>query len=213
MERRDFLKASGLILASGMLIPKIAKSMFNNAISREVENFSLEVITENSDYAVRLLEDFIKEGNFGKGSFNYSEYPISNNIMGDLVFINDNELIDFTKLNDDLSIRLREIRNKLYLPATVSNPVRIRLYRNSGSEVKNILVAKNGKIISRFNSDYSDEHIFYGKSGKFVLEVNNNTARVKDVECKHKICKQMNSIKKPGDYITCIPNGLQIFAE
>jgi hypothetical protein len=213
MDRRNFLKASGLFMATGMLIPKLAKSMFTFPFSSEVDNFSLEVITGNSDYAVKLLEEFIKEGNFGKGSFNYSEYAVSNNIMGDLVFIKENELIDYTKSTDDISLRLKDIRKKLDLPSIVSNPVRIRLYRNTGSEVRNILVSQNGKIISRLDSSDTNLHTFYGKSGKLILDVNNGTAKVKDVECKHKICKQMNSIKKPGDYITCIPNGLQIFAE
>lgn len=213
MDRRNFLKASGLFVTAGMLIPKLAKSMFTFPYIGEVDNFSLEVITGNSDYAVKLLEEFIKEGSFGKGSFNYSEYAVSNNIMGDLVFIKDNELIDYTKADDDISLKLNEIRKKLDLPSIVSNPVRIRLYRNTGSEVSKIMVAQNGKIISRLDSSDSNIHTFYGKSGKLILDVNNGTARVKEVECKHKICKQMSQIKKPGDYITCIPNGLQIFAE
>ena len=210
MDRRNFIKASGLFLAAGAILPGVAKSMLLN---NNTENFSLEVITGNSDYAVRLLEDFIKEGNFGKGSFNYSEFPIANNTMGDLIFIKENELIDFTHSTDDISLKLKEIRNKLDLPSIVSNPVRIRLYRNTDSEVRKIMVAQNGKIIYRLDSSDTNIHTFYGKSGKLILDVNNGTAKVKDVECKHKICKQMSSIKKPGDYITCIPNGLQIFAE
>ncbi|MFA5404188.1 MAG: NusG domain II-containing protein [Ignavibacteria bacterium] len=213
MDRRNFIKASGLFMAAGVLLPKAVKSMSNFHFNDGIENFSLEVITGKSDYAVKLLEEFIKEGNFGKGNFNYSEYPVSSNIMGDLVFIKNNELINYTKSADDISLKLKEIRNKLELPSIITNPVRVRLYRNSGKEVDKIMVAQNGKIISRIDSTKSNIHTFYGKSGKLIFEVNSGTARVKDVECKHKICKQMSSIKKPGDYITCIPNGLQIFAE
>lgn len=212
MERREFLKTSGLIAAAGMLLPGIAKSMLSGTL-RKAEDFSLEVITDNPSYAVKLLEEFIKEGSLGKGSFKYSEYPVLNNTMGDLVYINGNELIDYTKSGDDVSIKLREIRNKLNLPGNISNPVRIRLYRNSSTETGNIVVVQNGKIISNLDSTKSGIHTFHGKSGKLSLEVNDNSARVKDTECKHKICKQMSSIKKPGDYITCIPNGLHIFAE
>lgn len=213
MDRRDFLKGTGLFLAAGILLPKAVKSMSGLPFGNETESFSLEVITGNSDYAVKLLESFIKEGNLGSGNFSYSEFPIANNVMGDLVFIKENELVDYTKSGDDMSLKLMEIRKKLNLPSIVSNPVRIRLYRNSGNDVKKIMVAQNGKIISSINSDNSNEHTFYGKSGKLILDVNYGTAKVKDVECKHKICKQMSSISKPGDYITCIPNGLQIFAE
>jgi hypothetical protein len=210
MERREFLKGAGMILAAGMLIPKVAKSMLSLSTG---DDFSLEVITDNSDYAVKLLENFIKEGNMGKGIFKYSEFPVLNYLMGDLIFVKGNELIDYTYADDDISKNLREIRNKLNLPNILSNPVRIRLYRNSGGKTGNIVVTQNGKIISKLDSGKNDEYIYYGKSGKLILNVNNNTAKVKDTECKHKICKQMNSINKPGDYITCIPNGLHIFAE
>jgi hypothetical protein len=38
MERRDFLKASGLFLAVGAILPGIAKSMLLN---KDIENFSV----------------------------------------------------------------------------------------------------------------------------------------------------------------------------
>ena len=213
MDRRDFLKASGLFLAAGAVIPKAAKSMFSSKHFVDADNFSLEVITGNSDLAVKLLEDFIKEGNLGTGGFNYSEYPVSDSVMGDLVFVRDNNLIDYTTLADDTSNELKEIRKKLSLPSMLSNPVRLRLYRNSGKEVKEIIVAQKGKIIKRIAPDNIMEYNFYGKSGRISLDVKNSTARVSETSCKHKICKQMSSIKKPGDYIICIPNELQIFAE
>lgn len=214
MDRRDFLKASSIFIAAGAILPGVAKSMISSVrLPGDAENFSLEVITGNTDLAVKLLEDFIKAGNLGSGNFNYSEYPVSDYVMGDLVYVRDNNLIDYTKLTDDVSGELREIRKKLSLPSIVSNPVRLRLYRNTGKEVKRIMVAQKGKIISRIGSDESNLYTFQGNSGKLVLDVKNGTAKIKEVSCKHQICKQMNSIKKPGDYITCIPNELQIFAE
>jgi hypothetical protein len=212
MDRRDFLKASGLFLAAGMIIPKVAKSMLSNRVISS-ENFSLEVITGNTDLAVRLLEEFATDGELGKGSINYSEYPISGDVMGDLIFVQGNELVDYTNSYDDVSLKLKEIRNKLSLPMILPNPVRLRLYRNSGSTIKKIMVAQKGKIISRIEPEDTGFYTLHGKSGKLILDVKNNYARVKDAECKHKICKQMSSIKKPGDYITCIPNELHIFAE
>jgi hypothetical protein len=212
MDRRDFLKASGLFLAAGMIIPKVAKSMLSNRVISN-ENFSLEVITGNTDLAVKLLEEFARDGELGKGSMNYSEYPISGDVIGDLIFVQGNELVDYTKSYDDVSLKLKEIRNKLNLPMILSNPIRLRLYRNSGTAIKKIMVAQKGKIISRIEPEDTGLYTLRGKSGKLILDVNSNSALVKDAECKHKICKQMNSIKKPGDYITCIPNELHIFAE
>jgi hypothetical protein len=213
MDRRDFLKASTMFIAAGAILPKAAKSMFTSRFQGAADKFSLEVITGNVDLAVKLLEDFIKAGNLGSGGFNYSEYPMHDYVMGDLVYVKNNNLIDYTVSRDDTSEGLMEIRKKLSLPSMISNPVRLRLYRNSGKDVKEIIVAQKGKIIKRITPDMPAEYAFYGKTGKLSLDVKNSTARISEASCKHKICKQMSSIRKPGDYIICIPNEIQIFAE
>lgn len=212
MDRRNFLKAAGIFAAAGMVLPKAAKSMLAG-VPAEGENFSLEVITGNADLAVQMLEEFAKSGMLGSGSINYSEYPVSGNVMGDLIFVKDNNLVDYTRSFDDTGLKLREIRDKLSLPGLLTNPVRVRLYRNNGSEVKKIIVAQKGSIISKLTPGNSGLYTFNGKSGKMVIDVEGSSVKVKETECRHKICKQMSSIRKPGDYITCIPNELHIFAE
>jgi len=212
MDRRDFLKASGLFMAAGMVLPGIAKSMISGKTGMS-ENFSLEVITGNADLAVKLLEEFAKDGMLGTESIKYSEYPVSGNVMGDLIFVKGNNLVDYTRSFDDTGIKLREIRNKLSLPMVLNNPVRIRLYRNEGTEVKKIIVAQKGNIISKLNPGNSGLYTFEGKSGSLVIDVSDKSVKIKETQCKHKICQQMNSIRKPGDYITCIPNEMHIFAE
>jgi hypothetical protein len=212
MDRRNFLKASGLFVAAGLVLPKAAKSMLSHKPAAN-ENFSLEVITGNSDLAVKLLEEFAKDGSLGNGSISYSEYPLSGNVIGDLIFVQGNNLIDYTRSFDDTGLKLREIRNKLSLPSLLNNPVRIRLYRNESTDLRNIIVTHKGNIISKLNPDNSGLYTFNGKSGKMVIDVSGNSVKVKDTECRHKICRMMNSIRKPGDYITCIPNELHIFAE
>lgn len=213
MDRRDFLKASSLFLAAGAVLPSAVKSMVSSKYKSGADNFSLEVITGNPGLASKLIEDFIKDGNLGRGGFNYSEYPVSDSVMGDLIFVRDNNLVDYTSMTDETSIELREIRKKLSLPSIISNPVRLRLFKNSGIGVKEIIVAQKGKIISRLNPEENDNYNFNGKSGGLTLKVNNSTAKITESGCKHKICRQMSTIKKPGDYIICIPNELQIFAE
>lgn len=212
MDRRNFLKAAGFFAAAGLVIPKAAKSMLAG-FPAESENFSLEVITGNPDLAVQMLEEFAKDGMLGSGSINYSEYPIAGKVMGDLIFVKNNILVDYTRSFDDTGLKLREIRDKLSLPGILTNPVRVRLYRNDGSDVKNIIVAQKGNIISKFTPGKAGLYTFSGKTGKMILDVDGSSVKVKDTECKHKICKKMSSIKKPGDYITCIPNELHIFAE
>jgi len=216
MKRRDFLKFSSIFAAAGMVLPSAAKSMFSKTaklLNVNSDSFSLEVITDRSDYATGLLEQFAKEGGF-TGNLSYSEFPVAGSVMGDLVFVRNNTLLDYTKSADEFALKLREMRKKLNLPSMIENPVRLRLFRNSGSTAKDIIVAQKGRIIARIDPDENNRFYSYrGNAGKFILNVSNGTAKVSESECRHKICKQMSSINKQGDYIACIPNEIQIFAE
>jgi len=212
MKRRDFLKASTLALAVGAINPLTALSSVAGKLKND-SSFSLEVITSNPDRAVSLLQEFTKSGILNSRKIKYSEYPVSGKLMGDLVFVNDNNLVDYTNSSDELSVKLREIRNQLKLPSILENPVRLRLYKNGNDDVKNIFIVQKGNIIKKINLDIHDSYRFYGKSGKMVLNVSNRNAYVIESECKHQICKNTGSIKNSGDYITCIPNQIHIFAE
>jgi hypothetical protein len=99
------------------------------------------------------------------------------------------------------------------LPANIKNPVRIRLYKNNGESAKKLFVTQKGKIISSINCDKDDSYTYHGNSGKLILTVNKGVASIAEAECRHQICKKMSGIKKAGEYITCIPNELHIFAE
>lgn len=213
MNRRNFLKLTGLVTAAGALTTFNSVSAFSKVLKNAGDNFSIEAIVKDSDYASSLLEEFVKSGNLFSGIIKYSEYPITGEVLGDLVFIKNNNLIDYTKSYDDISIQLQQIRRKLALPSKLDNPVRIRMYRNNGETAKKIFVAQKGEIISNINPDINGSYTYRGKSGKIILSVNNGITSVTGAECKHRICKKMNGIKKAGDYITCIPNELHIFAE
>ncbi|MDD5362033.1 MAG: NusG domain II-containing protein [Ignavibacteria bacterium] len=213
MDRRDFLKTSSMFIAAGMVLPSAVKSMLSKPAAKSADSFSLEVITDNPDKASSLIQQFAKNGFQGYNDLKYSEFPVSGSVMGDLVYVQNGQLCDYTKSYDDESLLLKEIRSKLSLPSVLSNPVRIRLYRNNGSDLRKVFVARKGQIIQTLDPFTADSVTLHGKSGKLILNVNNGIINVSDSDCKHKICKQMSSIRKNGDYITCIPNELQIFAE
>ena len=142
MKRRSFLKLSGLVLATGALTSFSKVNAFSKLVKGTADNFSLEAIVKDSDYAAKLLEEFAKSGNLYTGLIKYSEYPIVGEVTGDLVFVKDNKLIDYTKSYDDVSVRLKEIRNKLNLPANIKNPVRIRLYKNNNDNISKFFVTQ-----------------------------------------------------------------------
>ena len=212
MKRRDFLKASTIAIAASALTP--FKS-FGSVLRKmnDKKSFSLEVITSNPDYAVSLLQEFAKSGKLDNGEIKYSEYPVSGQVMGDLVFVDNNNLVNYPNLSDDLSLNLIEIRRKLELPKMIDKPVRIKLYRNNETNPNKIIVTYKGEIIQKFNPLIDDSYSLNGSKGKLILKVSKGNAYVTEVDCKHQICKNTGSIKNSSDYITCIPNELHIFAE
>jgi len=58
-----------------------------------------------------------------------------------------------------------------------------------------------------------DSYTYHGKSGKVVIKVTSGVTSITESDVSTWFVKKMNSIKKAGDYITCIPNELHIFAE
>ena len=213
MKRRNFLKLSGLVVASGAMTSFKSVNAFSKVLKNSTDNFSLEAVVKDSDSALKLLEEFAKSGKLYDGLIKYSEYPITGEAIGDLIYVKENKLVDYTKSFDDTSTALREIRSKLGLPAKLYNPVKIRLYRNDGGAAKKLYVVQRGNIIDSISPSVNLTTSYYGKNGKFILKVNDGVTSVTETECRHQICKKMKSIKNAGDYITCIPNELHVFAE
>ncbi|MCE1164263.1 MAG: NusG domain II-containing protein [Bacteroidetes bacterium] len=213
MNRRDFLKLSSIFVAAGVAAPAVLKSMTKKTLEVGTGSFSLEVITDNPEMAAALIEQFAKKGYSGYSGLKYSEYPVSGDVTGDLILVRNGQLVNYTVSGDEESMMLKEIRSKLSLPSMLSNPVRIRLYRDNGGSVSKLFVARQGKIIKTINPYSEDSVTLYGKTGGLVLGVSGGAAAVSKATCRHEICKRMGSINKTGDYITCIPNELHIFAE
>jgi len=213
MERRSFLKASALIAALGAMTPLKSVNAFAGKIMDDGQAFSLEAIVSDADYAEKLIEQFAKENLSTFKTLKYSEIPIQGSTSGDLVFVKNNSLINFTNANDDASLELSEIRKKLLLPRVIENPVRIRLYTENNSIAKNFVVVQNGKIAAKINSESSSSYNFYGKTGKIVLNISEGKAQITESGCAHGVCMKRGSINKSGEYIACIPNQFQVFAE
>ncbi len=210
MDRRNFLKTS-VFATAGMF----AATSAIRAITKEVNDiqFSIEAIVSDADKASAMIESFIKKNIQTKYTIKYSEYPYSNSTIGDIVFIHNNNLVDIINPKYKLASEVSEIRKSLSLPNYIDNPVRIRVYTDNSGPLKKVFVAQKGKIISTLPLNKNEEHTYFGKSGKMVIKANDNKFEVISSECKHQICSKMRRIEKPGDYIACIPNAIQIFSE
>ena len=211
MNRRDFLKVSGVAIAAGTVLPSIVKAGLLTSVTED--NFSLEVITDQPEKASALLERFAKNGSLGTGNLSYAEYPIAESVVGDIVFVKNGKLFDLINSSSDLANGLKDIRKELKLPSLISNPVRVRMFRKSEGKAKEIFVMRKGEIIGKFDPNSFGTFDVTGRSGNTKISFSENGVRVLDSECKHKICAKMRAITKSGDFITCIPNQLHIFAE
>lgn len=213
MDRRDFLKISGFATAGLFVASSAIKSFAKATASVSDTQFSIEAFVTDSDKAVARIERFIKNNIKTKYTIKYSEYPYSNATNGDIVFILNNNLVDITNPKDTLAYEISDIRKSLSLPGYIESPIRIRVYTENSSPLKKLFVAQKGKVISELPLGKNEEYTYYGKSGKLVLKASDNKFEVKTSECKHQICSRMGKVEKAGDYITCIPNEIQIFSE
>jgi len=221
MDRRDFLKISGFAAAGLFAATSAIKSLAKETISKGTTakgvfsdmQFSIEALVSDSGRASSLIENFIKNNIETKYTIKYSEYPFSSGVMGDMVFIHNNNLVDLVHPKYTLASEAAEIRKSLSLPGYIENPVRIRFYTDNTGPLRKVFVAQSGKVISTLPMNKDEEYTYHVKSGKLTIKSSDNNFSVIKSECKHQICSRMGKIEKPGDYIACIPNEIQIFSE
>ncbi len=217
MNRRDFFKKSSMSLSAAALAGITAGS-FRDLYSKQVKNsknFSFEIITDKPDEAIKLSEDFFKKYSYNDQVINFSEYPVTGNISGDIVFINDGKLINYKKGTDQINKDISQIAGALSLPQVISNPSRLRFYvtENKYPAEKFLVFHKNILIRSISSNDKNSTLTIEGTKGNVLLNIENNKARVISSSCTHKTCINSGSIAFPGESIVCIPNELMILCE
>jgi len=217
MNRRDFFKKSSMSLSAAALAGITAGS-FRDLYSKQEKNsksFSFEIITDRPDEAIKLSEDFFKKYSYNDPVINFSEYPATGKMSGDIVFIKDGKLINYKEGKDQLNKDIRMIADALSLPQVLSNPSRLRFYvsENSYPAEKFLIFHKNVLIRSISSKDKNCVLTIEGTKGSVLLNIENKKARVLSSSCTHKTCINSGSIAFPGESIVCIPNELMILCE
>jgi len=217
MNRRDFFKKSSMSLSAAALAGITAGS-FRDLYSKQEKNsksFSFEIITGRPDEAIKLSEDFFKKYSYNEQVINFSEYPATGNISGDIVFIKNGQLINYKEGKDQLNMDIRLIAGALSLPRVLSNPSRLRfyVYEDSYPAEKFLVFHKNLLIRSISSKDKNSILTIEGTKGNLLLNIENKKARVISSSCTHKTCINSGSIAFPGESIVCIPNELMILCE
>lgn len=216
MNRRNFLKA-GTFFLSATALTKISgfghSQLFK--LDSNIKDFSIELITGDSDKAVLLIENLIKENLVNMRIVKYSEFEIEGKQKGDIVFFNNGKLVNYKESDDVISKQIKEISIDLNLPKVIENPKKIRFYsQRTNADAERFLVIHKGTVIDEIKPTYAGNvRKVNGTAGNVSINIQNKKLRVTESSCLHKTCIKTNPISKAGDYIVCIPNELVIMAE
>ena len=213
MNRRDFLKYSSLILPATTVMGVI--NTFTNKVfagTRNNNSFSISVITSKPSGTIHLIEQAIKNSEFGKSALQFSEYKLNGRFVGDIAFTKSQQLIDFHKKTDEFSSLLNDTANSLSLPGIFDDPVMLRFSSEQNRlEAGNINVFRGETLVRQISLDKNLDHFrVEGLKGHVDFSIKNKSVKITAATCRHKTCMNMQPISKPGENLICIPNQINI---
>ena len=213
MKRRDFIKYSSLILpasaAIGMINP-FTKKVY--AAVNNTDSFSVSVITDQPSKTVHLLEQAIRNSEYGSRTLQFTEYKLEGRHIGDIAYVNSRKLIDYHKESDEFSQLLNESAKSLSLPKPLDNPTLLRLSSlQNVTEPGSINIFRGDTLIKKLPLDKdTDLYRIEGLKGHVDISIKNKSVKVISASCKHKTCMNMEPISRPGENLICVPNQINI---
>lgn len=216
MDRRNFLKISTFALGAAALT-NLSSGALKRVLAKNThsDKFSLELISDNEEKAIKLAENFIGDLRLDKQIIKFSEYGLNKTENGDLVYLNNGKLINYKTGLSNVNTGLREIADELNLPRIISNPVRLKFYtQTEASAARNFLVFHKDTLIRSIDASASNINLkVRGTKGDVAVSINNGKAQVTESSCTHKNCIHSGSISIADESIVCIPNEVLILAE
>lgn len=213
MKRREFLKYSSLILpataAIGMVNP-FTKKVF--ASSKNSNSFSLSVITDQPSRTIHIIEQAIKNSEYGKNTLQFTEYQLQGRHVGDIAFVKSQSLIDYHKSVDEFSQLLSDSANSLSLPRDIDDPVLLQFSsQQSMLQPGDVNIFRGNTLINQLSlqNDLGNNRI-EGLKGHVDIRIKNKSVNIISATCKHKTCMNMEHISRPGENLICIPNQINI---
>ncbi len=216
MDRRNFLKISTFAVGAAA-ITNLSAGALTRVIGKNLleDRFSLELITDNSEKAIKLAENFISDLKLNQKIIKFSEYRLNKAESGDLVYLNNGKIVNYKTGSGDIKSELREIAGALDLPKIITNPVRLKFYTQpEEANPRNFLVFHKDNLIKRIDASASNLNFrINGTKGDVAININNKKARVTESSCTHKNCINSGSISLADESIVCIPNEVLIIGE
>ncbi|MEJ2613992.1 MAG: NusG domain II-containing protein [Ignavibacteriaceae bacterium] len=213
MKRREFLKYGSLMLpaaaAMGVINP-FSKKVF--AAVKPADSFSLSVITDKPSRTIHIIEQAIKNSDFGNSTLQFSEYSLKGRHVGDIAYIKSRKLIDYHKETDEFSRLLDESANSLSLPRTLDDPVLLQFSSDQNSLKPGSVNIFSGDVLTKkLPLDKDVDHFrVNGLKGHVDIRIKNKYVSITFATCRHKTCMNMEPISKPGQNLICIPNQINI---
>lgn len=217
MDRRDFLKKSALGI-SAVAAAGISGVNLTNLYAKTKTNyqsFSLEIITDQPALAIKLSQEFFGKNNFDNTVIKFTEYPVEGEMFGDIVFINNGNLVNYKNGSGSVVKNICHIAESLSLPKKISDSTRLRFHLSENDlPAEKFLIFHKNTLIKEIKADGKNINLdLNGSKGNMLLNIENNKARVIRSSCTHKTCVNSGSIAHSGESIVCIPNELVIFCE
>lgn len=210
MNRRIFFRTSAL--AAGVLLSKKPAALMLN--SRPEANFSLDVVTDDPDTAIREIERFLQHYSPRASQLSFSEYPLQGKHVGNLVFIKNGTLRNIWTQNDSVARQLREIAGRLRLPQVLTNPSLLQFSTlHHLQRPQTVAVFANQLCVARLPLQRETERRFGSDFGWITLQIRDGAAHIIDASCRHRTCAKMWPIRQPGQHLVCIPSRLRVSVE
>lgn len=204
MNRRQFI--------TGSIALAVGAKLFAGQKSQAVEpSFSIEVVTDNYEMAIREINSLIR--NNYKGLVRVSESVMSGTFISDIAYTDNGRLINFYDENSNLSAQLKKIASVIGTKKKVVNPTLITFSTDTNAKAKYFDVFVDNKLKERIPVNENHKQLkFDTKKGELYISTISGTAQVEESSCRHKTCVEHKSISTPGTSIVCIPNKFRLAA-
>ncbi len=175
--------------------------------------FTIEVLTGDADKAVELLSGIIP--GISASPIHFSEHILPGKYVGDLIFVNNNSLVNYRQRRDEISRKLAKISEQLRLPSNVTGPkLLVFSAGNNNIKPKAASLFIDNQLVERFElNDNIKEYIIKTNSGEMAMAIEDDSARILSSSCRHGTCVRTGPVRRAGQNIVCIPNRVRLSIE
>ncbi|MCZ6821208.1 MAG: NusG domain II-containing protein [Calditrichaeota bacterium] len=211
MDRRTFLRQMAAVAAGATLTRPFgaARALAN---VREIEDFSLSIITDEPDKTMAAVENLLQYSGLKPGNLRFDEVILPGVHMADIVLLSHNRLVNYKAQETSLARGVYELAQKLELPRQLDNPVWMNISAGQGpSQGQTANIYQKNALVGQIELTKDRHNIAVaGKRGEMVFAIRAGRVEVEHASCKHKTCVKMGGIRKPGQHIVCIPNEIRV---